>query len=59
MNALSALIGSEANISELNSKVANSAAETRKVRHELDEAIAEQDALNEALEKLKELTIGN
>ena len=59
MNALSALIGSEANISELNSKVANSAAETRKVQNELDAAIVEQDALNEALEKLKALTIGN
>ena len=59
MNALSALIGVEANISELNTKLANSSSEIAGMKQEREELVAEQDALNEALEKLKALTIGN
>ncbi|MFT5372478.1 MAG: hypothetical protein ACI9R7_002024 [Lysobacterales bacterium] len=59
MNALSSLIGVETNISELNSKASNSRAEIVKLKSDLEAAHAEQVALNEALEKLKALTIGN
>jgi hypothetical protein len=59
MNALSSLAGVEANISELNSKVSNSASEIARLKQERDSLQAEQTALNEALEKLKALTIGN
>jgi len=59
MNALSSLIGVETNISELNTKVANSSTEITSLKGDLESAVAEQDALNEALEKLKALTIGN
>ena len=66
MNALSSLIGVESNISELNSKTSNSSAEIARLKEERDTlqaeltaSSAEQAALNEALEKLKALTIGN
>ena len=59
MNALSSLIGVEKNISELSSKVGNASSENSKLKQELEAAIAEQDVLNEALEKPKALTIGN
>ena len=59
MNALSSLIGVEANISELNTKVANSASEIARLKEERQALIADQAALNEAIEKLKALTIGN
>lgn len=59
MNALSALIVVESNISELDTKVANSAAEIARLKHQTETLKAEQVALNEALEKLKALTIGN
>jgi hypothetical protein len=59
MNALSSLIGVETNISELNSKASNSSAEITRLKSDLAAAKTEQDALNEALEKLKAITIGN
>ena len=59
MNALSSLIGVEANISELNTKVVNSASEIARLKDERKALIADQAALNEAIEKLKALTIGN
>ena len=59
MTALSSLIGVETNMSELNTKVANSSAEIAKLKDQNASMQSEQDALNEALEKLKALTIGN
>jgi hypothetical protein len=59
MTALSALIGAENNISELNTKVGNSSYEIAQLKEDKETMQAEQDALNEALEKLKALTIGN
>ena len=59
MNALSSLIGVEANISELNTKVANSASEIARLKDERQALVANQAVLNEAIEKLKALTIGN
>lgn len=59
MNAMSSLIGVESNISELDVKLANSTRENVRLKDERQELIAEQANLNEALEKLKTLTIGN
>ncbi len=59
MNALSSLIGVEANISELNTKVSNATVEIARLKAQREALEAEQAALNEALEKLKELTIGS
>jgi hypothetical protein len=57
--ALSSLMGVENNNSELNRKVANGASEIAKLKDQNDVLQGEQDMLNEALEKLKSLTIGN
>jgi chromosome segregation ATPase len=59
MNALSSLIDVENNISELNTKLSNSTSEIAGLKGDLETAAAEQTALNEALEKLKAITIGN
>ena len=59
INALSSLIGAEANNSELNTKVSNSSREIAQLKAEQEALVAEQSTLNEALEKLKALTIGN
>ncbi len=59
MNALSSLIGVEANISEMDAKVANSASEIARLKEEKSSLQEDQAALNEALEKLKALTLGN
>lgn len=59
INALSSLIGVEADISSLNRRVANSSVELGKLKEEREALLAEQDRLNAALERLKNLTIGN
>lgn len=59
LTAMSALVGVEANITELNSKLANANAESARLKNERDDLVAEQAVLNEAIEKLKALTIGN
>ncbi len=59
MNALSSLIGVETNISELNTKLANSTSEVSALKDARTSLEAEQVALEEALEKLKALTLGN
>lgn len=59
LEAMSALVSVEANINELNTKLANANAESARLKNERDDLVAEQAALNEAIEKLKALTIGN
>lgn len=59
VTALSSLMGVENNNSELSRKVANSASEIANLKGQNDVLQGEQDMLNEALEKLKALTIGN
>lgn len=59
LTAMSALVSVEANITELNNKLANANAESARLKDERDDLVAEQAALNEAIEKLKALTIGN
>lgn len=59
ITALSSLIGVENNNSELNRKVANGNAEIARLKDQNGVLQEEQDMLNEALEKLKALTIGN
>ena len=59
INALSSLIGVEADISALNRQVSNSSVEIGRLKEERDNLIAEQQRLNDALDKLKSLTIGN
>ena len=66
INALSSLILIEADMSAVTRQQLNTAYEAREaeaeinaLREERDALLAEQERLNEALEKLKELTIGN
>ena len=59
INALSSLIGVEADISALNRQVSNSSVEIGRLKEERDNLIVEQQRLNDALDKLKSLTIGN
>lgn len=66
MNAMSALVGVESNVMELNTKVANSSREIATLKAERDTLKAGQETLtaenadlNQALEKLKALTLGN
>ena len=66
MDAVSAVIGTESKYAVLMSKSSHSGQENAKLRQELDEVKAEreelleeQKVLNEALEKLKKLTLGN
>lgn len=65
-DAITAVIGTESKYVVLKSKSGNSGAEVvqlKKERDQLaaerDELLAEQKSLNEALEKLKQLTLGN
>ncbi|NND43914.1 MAG: hypothetical protein HKN58_01225 [Xanthomonadales bacterium] len=59
ITAMAGLVGVEKNISELNVKLANATAESARLKEEREMLLAEQSALNEAIEKLKALTIGN
>jgi len=59
LTAMSALVSVETNITELNTKLANASAESARLKEERDDLLAEQAALNEAIEKLKSLTMGN
>jgi len=66
MDAVSAVIGTESKYIVLQSKSGSSGAQVTELKRELDtlktereELLAEQKALNEALEKLKELTLGS
>lgn len=59
VNAVSSLIGAEKNNAELKGKVNNAAYELGKLKEALENQDAEVATLNEALEKLKDLTIGN
>jgi len=59
VDAVSSLIGAEKNNSELMSKVNNAAYELGKLKEALEMQDAEVETLNDALEKLKNLTIGN
>ncbi|NNL95685.1 MAG: hypothetical protein HKO64_08700, partial [Xanthomonadales bacterium] len=56
---LSSLIGVEADITALNRQVSNSSVELGRLKQERDDLLAEQQRLNDALDKLKSLTIGN
>lgn len=65
-DAITAVIGTESKYVALQSKSGNSGAEVAQLKKERDdleaerdELLAEQKSLNEALEKLKELTLGN
>lgn len=66
MDAVTDVIGTESKYIELQSKTGNSGAELGRLKKERDTLKAERDALlkeqkalNEALEKLKSLTLGN
>ena len=66
MDALSAAIGTESKYVALQAKSGNSGTEVKRLRQEnatlkeqRDELLAEQKRLNEALETLKQLTLGN
>ena len=66
MDAITAVIGTESKYVELQAKTGNSSAEVQQLKRERDalvaqrdELLAEQQALNDALEKLKQLTLGN
>lgn len=66
MDSIAAQIGSESEFLELKAKTGNSGVEIARLRNERDalvkerdELLSEQQALNEALEKLKNLTLGN
>ena len=66
MDAVSAVIGTESKYSVLMAKSSGSGGQNAELRRELDavkaerdELVEEQKMLNEALEKLKELTLGN
>ena len=66
MDSISALIGSESEYLELRAKSGNSEAEIMRLKKERDaltlerdELLKEQQALNDALEKLKNLTLGS
>ncbi len=66
MDAVSAVIGSESKYVALQAKSGNSGAEVVQLKRdrdqltaERDELLAEQKRLNEALERLKQLTLGN
>jgi len=65
MDAVSAVIGTESKYAVLAAKTNDSGGEVKELRRELDavksernELLAEQDVLNEAIEKLKVLTLG-
>jgi len=65
MDSISALIGTESEYDDLKSKSGNSSAEIGRLKKERnalaserDELLREQQALNDALEKLKNLTLG-
>lgn len=65
MDSITALIGAESENHELQSKSGNSGAEITRLKRERDvltgerdELLREQQALNDALEKLKKLTLG-
>jgi hypothetical protein len=66
MDAISAVIGTESKYVVLKGKTSGSSTQVTQLKEEMavveaerDELIAEQKRLNEALEKLKELTLGN
>jgi len=66
MDSIAALIGAESENHELQSKTGNSSAEIARLKkerdtlaNERDQLLKEQQALNEALEKLKNLTLGS
>lgn len=66
MDAVTDVIGTESKYIELQSKTGNSSAELARLKRERDDLVAERDelleeqaALNEAIEKLKQLTLGN
>jgi hypothetical protein len=59
LNAMSALVGVEANISELNVKLTNATAEAARAKQERETLLTEQAVLNQTIEKLKALTMGN
>ena len=66
MDAGTDVIGTESKYTELQSQTGNSSAEVAKLKRERDalaaerdELLEEQKGLNEAIEKLKQLTLGN